>query len=259
MTKPVSLDWQPAWLQHLSQRLFPFNCSLCGMDCEQDQPLCDDCRASLIRNVTPCPTCGLPLAHSAARIGSSECGRCLSKPAPFDAMIAPWLYDPGMARLIGQWKYQRKYWLTPLLAELWIQHYQSAACYSVQKAVDVLVPVPIAPMRLLSRGFNQARLLATEIQRRLPIENKPRIDHTLLTRARHANAQARLGAGARRTNIDHAFTVHRACDNLRVAVVDDVVTTATAFEIATQLKRRGAVSVEIWCIARTPLPERNPI
>jgi ComF family protein len=177
-------------------------------------------------------------------------------------VIAPWLYDEPMAHLIGQWKYHRKHWLTPLLAELWIRHYQTAAAVgrtneavSVNADVDVMVPVPIAPMRLLSRGFNQASLLATEIQRRLPQTRKPPVDATLLRRAGFAGAQVGLGARARRANTDHAFTVTKPCDNLRVAVVDDVVTTAaTASAIATALKRRGAGQVEIWCLARTPLP-----
>ena len=259
MTRPPSEYWRSHWLQQVGRLLFPFDCSLCGLGCERDRPLCDDCEASLKRNVLPCPSCALPLAHTAGLAGPVRCGNCLSKPAPFDAVIAPWLYDPAMARLIGLWKYHGKHWLTPLLADLWIQHYHSAAtCHSTQTMVDILVPVPIAPTRLLRRGFNQARLLATAIQRRLPAECKPSADYTLLGRARPTGAQAGLGARARHANIDHAFTVHRACDNLRVAVVDDVVTTAaTASEIATELKRRGAARVEIWCIARTPLPERT--
>ena len=259
MTRPIPGYWVYDWLRQFGRLLFPFDCSLCGLGCEQDRPLCDECEASLKRNILPCPSCALPLAHTTEIAGSTDCGNCLRKPAPFDAVIAPWLYDRAMARLIGQWKYHGKHWLTPLLADLWVQHYHPAAtCHSTQMMVDVLVPVPIAPVRLLSRGFNQARLLATEIRRRLPTGCKPSIDYTLLSRARSAGVQAGLGAQARHANIDHAFTVHRACDNLRVAVVDDVVTTAaTASEIATELKRRGAARVEIWCIARTPLPERT--
>ncbi|MEP6389893.1 MAG: hypothetical protein ABJ056_08200 [Halioglobus sp.] len=183
----------------------------------------------------------------------------MSKPAPFDAVLAPWLYDPSMAHLIGQWKSHRKHWLTPLLADLWIQQQRwSADCHSANLLVDVVVPVPLAPLRLMHRGFNQSRLLTAEIHRRLPTSHKPSLDYTLLQRARQSRTQARLGAKARHANIDHAFTVHRACDNLRVAVVDDVVTTAaTAGEIAKQLKQKGAARVEIWCIARTPLPEHS--
>ena len=259
MTKPAWRRWGRQWIQHWGRILFPFNCSLCGLDCEQDSPLCNDCEASLTRNAFACPSCGLPLLPSAASVNSTTCGSCLSKPPAFDAVLAPWLYDPSMAHLIGQWKYRRKHWLTPLLADLWVQQLQlSADCRSTKLLVDVMVPVPLAPLRLLHRGFNQSRLLTNEIHKRLPAGHKPCLDFRLLSRARQKGTQASLGARARHANIDHAFTVHRPCDNLRVAVVDDVVTTtATASEIATQLKRHGAARVEIWCIARTPLPQHS--
>ena len=42
---------------------------------------------------------------------------------------------------------------------------------------------------------------------------------------------------------------------LRVALVDDVLTTGTtAAEAARELRRAGASEVEIWCLARTPEP-----
>jgi len=247
------------WRDKLGRILFPFSCCLCGLDCEQDRPLCDTCENCLKRNSFACPTCALPLAQGTNSTRPSDCGNCLRKPVPFDAVIAPWLYDRAMAHLIGLWKYHGKHWLTPLLAQLWVQHYQCPDYHCGESPqVDLLIPVPLAPMRLMRRGFNQAGLLASEIWRTLPAARKPPVDHTLLRRARHAGVQAGLGAKARLANVDHAFTVHRGCDNLRVAVVDDVVTTAaTASEIATELKRRGAARVEIWCIARTPLPERT--
>ena len=64
-----------------------------------------------------------------------------------------------------------------------------------------------------------------------------------------------LDAAARRSNLGGAFTVRRRCDNLRVAVVDDVLTTgATATAVTRALYRAGAREVEIWCLARTPPP-----
>ncbi|MEP4486071.1 MAG: ComF family protein [Halioglobus sp.] len=257
MARLASSRWARHWIQHFGKMLFPFDCSLCGLACERDRPLCDDCEASLKPNAFPCASCGLPLIQTDASVSPTDCGRCLSNPTPFDAVVAPWLYDLQMAHLIGQWKYHGNHWLTPLLADLWLEQQQlSVDCHGDNFSVDVIVPVPLTPLRLLHRGFNQSRLLSTEIHRRLPTNHKPSLDYTLLSRTRQNGTQASLGAQARRANIDHVFTVHRPCDNLRIAVVDDVVTTtATASEIAKQLKRYGAARVEIWCIARTPLPE----
>ena len=84
-----------------------------------------------------------------------------------------------------------------------------------------------------------------------PPYSKPR----LLKRQRATAAQSGLDARERRRNLHNAFTVRARCDNLRVAVVDDVVTTgATANAVASALKKAGANYVEIWCLARTPQP-----
>ncbi len=64
-----------------------------------------------------------------------------------------------------------------------------------------------------------------------------------------------MNALQRSRNLSEAFTARNRCANLRVAVVDDVLTTgATAGEVARTLKNAGASHVEIWCLARTPSP-----
>ena len=56
----------------------------------------------------------------------------------------------------------------------------------------------------------------------------------------------------RRANVAGAFRAERASVvGRRVVVVDDVVTTgSTVAELARELRRAGAVSVDVWCVAR---------
>ena len=64
-----------------------------------------------------------------------------------------------------------------------------------------------------------------------------------------------MSATERKRNLANAFTVSRPCDNLRVAIVDDVFTTgATAAALSRVLKQAGARRIEVWCLARTPTP-----
>jgi predicted amidophosphoribosyltransferase len=64
-----------------------------------------------------------------------------------------------------------------------------------------------------------------------------------------------MKAAQRRRNLADAFTCRRPCDNLNIAVLDDVFTTgATAGAAARALREAGAQRVEIWCLARTPVP-----
>jgi Predicted amidophosphoribosyltransferases len=66
--------------------------------------------------------------------------------------------------------------------------------------------------------------------------------------------QQGLDRDARKKNLRGAFRARTDCRGLHIAVVDDVVTTAsTARAVAQALKAAGAEKIEIWCAARTRL------
>ncbi len=108
---------------------------------------------------------------------------------------------------------------------------------------DALVPVPLSFLRLMHRGHNQAELIAAPVSRGLHI---PVL--RLVTRIRNTPIQPGLDQGARRANVLHAFRVRSHISGLRIAIVDDVVTTgATASALAGVLLEAGAGEVELWC------------
>jgi len=132
---------------------------------------------------------------------------------------------------------------------------------------DVLLPVPLHGARRCERGFNQAEKLAAVIGRRLAIE----VCSRGLQRLRATLAQTRLSAAARHDNLVGAFGLSRRfarrlaerggdTSPLRVAVVDDVLTTgATLAAAAAALEASGHVVVQRWAIARTmPHSITNP-
>ena len=56
------------------------------------------------------------------------------------------------------------------------------------------------------------------------------------------------------TNIAGAFALTRSVVRNRIAIVDDVVTScSTVAELAKVLKSGGAVVVDVWACARTPV------
>ncbi|MCM3582786.1 ComF family protein [Ralstonia pickettii] len=116
---------------------------------------------------------------------------------------------------------------------------------------DVLLPVPLSPARLRSRGYNQAWEVARRIARRLDIPAHA----NALQRVRDNVAQATLDRAERLANLHGAFVVAEPARiaGRHIGVVDDVMTTGTTLgEIATQLKRAGATRVTNVVALRTP-------
>jgi len=244
-----AIDRLKCLLASVLEEVFPQFCCLCGLRSYQSQALCSACYRGLPENSVCCELCALPLQESTQR-QPSQCGLCLQSPPEFHRVIAPWLYDGQFALLIHQWKFRNESRLTPLLASLWLSQLQSPPNH-----IDLIVPVPLHWSKFWRRGYNQSELLAMELGRQCKELKDTPIDVHLVQRHRATLAQSGLGASARKTNLLAAFTARRRCDNLRIAIVDDVLTTgATATAMAATLRDAGASHIEIWCIARTPEP-----
>lgn len=115
-------------------------------------------------------------------------------------------------------------------------------------AFDAIVPVPIHWRKLLVRGFNQSRLLASELARRtgIPVESP-------LQRAKHSAPQVGMSRAQRRRNVIGAFSVRKAAsvEGRRYLLIDDVFTTGSTVNAAARaLKKAGAARVSVLTLAR---------
>jgi len=114
---------------------------------------------------------------------------------------------------------------------------------------DVVVPVPLHKDRQRERGYNQAELIARPLARRLGLN----IERYLLARTRPRPAQLVLSRTEHWKSVRGAYATREGLtvDNLRVLLVDDILTTgATLDACARELKEAGAAAVLGLTVAR---------
>ena len=158
---------------------------------------------------------------------------CADYVAPFDAWITRLKYggQHGLARFLSHW-----------------------LAWETQKAalgkIDLLIPVPTSAAKLRARGYNQATLLAHGVGKLLDIE----VHCGLLGKNRDTVAQADLNRQARQTNLQGAYQcTQRISGSLRIALVDDVITTGATLACCEEaLRKAGAQSICFLAVCRAP-------
>jgi len=151
-----------------------------------------------------------------------------------------------LAHAIVLLKYER---LEPLGSYFAWQLLQVARGDSQLLPVDVVVPVPLHRQKRKDRGYNQVDLFAHPLARRLRLPYRP----ILLMRSRPRPEKHLLSQEERWEAVRGAFVMCPGgrVDNLRVLLLDDVMTTgATLDACARALREAGARSVLGLTIAR---------
>ena len=189
-----------------------------------------------------CDGCGAPFEYD---IGD-RCAACLARPRAFDAARAACLYDEVSRDPILKLKHADRLDLAPLLA-LWL----SRAARDLAEEADAIAPVPLHPLRLLHRRYNQAAEIARPLSALTGVPYLP----DALVRRRATDTQAGKSGSGRKRNVAGAFHVPAAraaqVEGRRILLVDDVMTTgATAEGCARALKAAGGARVDLAVVAR---------
>jgi ComF family protein len=221
-------------------------------------PLCLSCRVRIMAHDALCPACwrqidfirpplcdrlGLPMPFDTG--GPMLSAAAIADPPDFDRARAVARFDGLMRELIHAFKFHDSHNARRLFG-CWL----AETGQEILREADLLVPVPLARWRLISRRFNQAQILAAEAGR---LAGKP-VRPFALSRTRSTAHQVGLSRAQRSRNVAGAFRVPESklaeISGKAIVLVDDVITSgATASAAAATLKRAGARRVDVLALA----------
>jgi ComF family protein len=164
----------------------------------------------------------------------------------FDQARAAMIAEGVLLDIIHRFKYKGALWFEPFLASLLIECARTAL---LGKNWDVIVPVPLHPLKKREREYNQAERLAVCLAAAVHIP----MNVNLVKRVKYTKTQTMLNRHQRSVNVKNAFKpcVQGGALGARVILIDDVFTTgATINDCSRALKAAGASSIFVLSVAR---------
>jgi ComF family protein len=225
---------------------YPGACARCERFIDAGRSiLCRDCADELekLSSAPACALCAMPAASNGA-----PCAWCKGAGvAHYDRVLRLGVFDDPLKHLIHQMKYHRRWPLGEWLADRLID---TERAKGLLHETQVLVPVPLHIRRHISRGYNQADVIAQRIGKvcRIPVIHVAR-------RIRNTESQTQLTSHEQRyANVRGAFALRRCAAKLKdkhVMVIDDVTTTGSTLRALAQvLKEAQPASLCAMVIAK---------
>ena len=221
-----------SFLQGALELIFPDNCLLCRqfLNSRHQRQLCPQCLDSLSLNPTPFSR------------------QAVSGTYAFEAAWSVCLYNEPAQKLLHAFKYNSKTSLHKTFVPLMIDFIDR---YHIPlQEFDLISPIPLHPVRLRERGYNQSALLSLALSKHYGVPHT----ENLLIRQKNTHTQTELGAKQRWTNMEGAFRIKNPSDvtGRTIILIDDLFTTGATLQSAAEtLKAAGAARVCVLTLSMT--------
>lgn len=227
-------------IRNILNFIYPEKCPFCGrIVTKETGGICYSCREKLpYINEPYCMKCGKPLSDET----EEYCYDCKKGEHFFESGRSLWVHKMPVSKAIYGFKYHDLRCYGEVFGREMGKELED---FIVHTNAQVIVPIPLHRKRYLDRGYNQAKVLAMAIGKRMgiPVEE-------LLIRRKDTDPQKVLNDVERRKNIKGAFAAKRPISYERVLLIDDIYTTgSTLDEAAKVLKKAGVRSVYFLTIS----------
>lgn len=214
--------------------VFPVLCLGCGGQTDSPISVCERCSSGIDRYTEPfCLTCKRQLFD---RPDCPDCGRDSWLLYPFGNYIDP------LKEIIISFKFRSLTGACDFAVDALCEQF-AERIFALEPTY--LVPIPLHPMRRMTRGYNQAEILADRIGERLRLP----VADDFLVRKKHRREQARLSEHDRPANVKGVFEAMADADpGERVLLIDDVVTSGATVREARRVLIEAGFEIP-GCIA----------
>lgn len=167
-----------------------------------------------------------------------------------------YIHGSGWRELIRGFKYRGAWRVARAMGEWYGRCLRESGLYD---EVEVVVPLPLHPLKRCRRGYNQSEYLAEGIAAQLGVE----VDRRSVRRRRNTQSQALKARADRAHNVAEAFAVRHPARlaGRHVLLVDDVFTTgSTMFSCAGEILRAAPdcrISIAALAVSRRELGVRD--
>lgn len=216
--------------------IFPRRCPVCDSVLKFNSELiCKDCKPKLKYILEPrCKKCGKQLISQE----QEYCYDCKNKTHIYKEGLAGFSHVGVIKKSIYDIKYSNKREYVDFYVNEISKLYKR---YILRWNCDGIIPVPLHFRKKLSRGYNQAEIIAKAFSKELGIK----MYSNLLKRHKNTRPQKELNDIQRKKNLENAFKINKNIVELKkVILVDDIYTTGSTIDAcAKELLNNGTEEV----------------
>ena len=214
--------------------IFPPRCVMCdNVILPGKKLICDECEGELKYVSEPrCFKCGKEVTSEE----DEYCPDCEKRSRSFVRGFPVFNYVPPVSDSLMALKYRGRQEYAVYFGRVISERYGNEF---KRLGIDALVSVPIYKKKYVTRGYNQAALIAKEIGKCTGIV----FFDKLLLRVEETPPQKELSDEEREKNMEGAFAIDKTVDKLpkTVLLVDDIYTTGATIEACTRILLKAGV------------------